>query len=452
MLIQEISSAFLTRYKRISFQRDLKVQQLNKAEIALMISEAQQDIQKRLDVIIGSSGITLYSGYSAYNLPNDFGKLKFAMIGNLEVDIVSDYTLLTTQPSTGNPIKCAVYNDGNIPKLVVYPVPTETTTLYIYYSVDTNYYQPTQPNPQNWGSFNGTEFSGKLLLPDKYDRAVNLFMLAQFFDDYELKYRDEILSLRGNQAAGQPLKTDYHFGTPKKSTPLSGFTSIAASTYLPGTTSVLQFLIAQSGTNAPVIVNTFVNDFINLPTLARTSTGVYTITLTGAFTANKTFLHKPNIDLAVVNDEASAELEHTSVDTITLRVFDTVYDLTDGFNAIWIKIEVQNTAFVPISTLTPAAIVSSLADAPTKRLRFRASDDGTYTAEFSTGWDITPTIVNNVSTLVVTSANNEFNDYVQVETSIEDFTWTQTGANTITITCDPSSGWGNAEIIIDIHE
>lgn len=343
MLIQEISSAFLTRYKRISFQRDLKVQQLNKAEIALMISEAQQDIQKRMDVVIGTSAITLVAEQNAYNCPSNFGKLKFATLGGNPLDIVTDFDILTALAEVGTPVQCAQHILGNTPKILVNPTPEEAGTLNIYYSVDMGYYQPSGATSQNWGGFSGTEFSGKLLLPDKYDRAVNLFMLAQFFDDYELKYRDEILSLKGNQAASSPLRTGYHFGTPLKQGYLSGMSSSGGGSGVvtTGATKIFKALIAQSGTDAPVITNLFQNTLSALPVLARSGAGIFTITLTGEFTLEKTFLHKPNIDIAQVGDEANAELEHTSADVITLRVFDTVNDLTDGFNAIWINIEVE---------------------------------------------------------------------------------------------------------------
>ena len=339
MLIKEISSAFLTKYKRISYQRDLKVQDLNKAEIALMISEAQNDIQGRIDVIIGTKAITLVSGTNLYNCPNDFGRLKFAMLGDNLVEVESERELFTSYSLDGTPVKCAVYTAGNTPQILVYPTPTDTATLNIYYSIDTNYYQPSSPTDQVWGDFSGTEFSGKLLLPDKYDRAVNLFLLAQFFEDYEAKYDKEILSLKCQQAAGLPLRLKYQFGTPRKN---QAFVAGTGTTMIATTTNkIYQVLIAQTGTSDPIITNTFVNGLSGTPVFARTGVGIYTITLASAFTLNKTFIHKPNIDMAIVGDEVNAELEHTSVDVITLRVFDSVNEYTDGFNAIWIKVEVE---------------------------------------------------------------------------------------------------------------
>jgi len=34
----------------------------------------------------------------------------------------------------------------------------------------------------------------------------------------------------------------------------------------------------------------------------------------------------------------------------------------------------------------------------------------------------------------------------------ENFGWTQTGSSTITITPDPTTAWGETEIIIDIYD
>lgn len=104
-----------------------------------------------------------------------------------------------------------------------------------------------------------------------------------------------------------------------------------------------------------------------------------------------------------------------------------------------------------ISIATVTTGVSSL-DEASKRLRFTADDLGTYEVKSDYGWSTTPTIVNNVSSIVITSGDSEFTDFVRVSPNNLDFTWSQTGASTITIYPDPTSGWGNVEIIIDIYE
>lgn len=93
--------------------------------------------------------------------------------------------------------------------------------------------------------------------------------------------------------------------------------------------------------------------------------------------------------------------------------------------------------------------VSAL-DVPSKRMRIIADDTGGYTIEYSNGWTTTPTVVNNISTIVITSSDSEFTNFVHVAINNHDFGWSMT-SSTITITASPTSSWGEVEIIIDIY-
>jgi hypothetical protein len=103
------------------------------------------------------------------------------------------------------------------------------------------------------------------------------------------------------------------------------------------------------------------------------------------------------------------------------------------------------------SSTTTTTTVTSLDDA-VKRIRIRVDDTGVATVAFSTGWTTTPTIVNNISTIVVSSADSEFVNWVQPAVNNHDFGWTQTGATTLTFSASPVSGWGEAEIIINVYD
>ena len=85
-----------------------------------------------------------------------------------------------------------------------------------------------------------------------------------------------------------------------------------------------------------------------------------------------------------------------------------------------------------------------------KRLRFTADDLGTYEVQAEYGWSTTPTIVNNVSSIVLTSAGHEFTNFTRFSPNNLDFTWSQPGSSQIIIYPDPTSGWGEVEIIIEI--
>ena len=99
---------------------------------------------------------------------------------------------------------------------------------------------------------------------------------------------------------------------------------------------------------------------------------------------------------------------------------------------------------------TSSTTVSSL-DTVDKKIRIRADDEGDSSVEFSEGWDSTPSVVNNTSTIVITSSDSEFTNYVRPKCNNNDFYWTQTGSTTITFYASPTSDWGAVEIIIEIY-
>lgn len=79
------------------------------------------------------------------------------------------------------------------------------------------------------------------------------------------------------------------------------------------------YKITQATTAAPAIGTTLVDGieaFASAPALARTSAGIYTITKTGAFTANKTFVKVMPVTPIAVG------VAYTSADVITLTFTD----------------------------------------------------------------------------------------------------------------------------------
>ena len=334
MTISENYNNFLRTYQRECRKRGMKVQRMEIKDIAMDISEAQQDIQRKLNVVIGTYTITLGADNNLYTLPSNFGNLKFAIMGDIPIDVVSNREILNMGSLSGAPTMCAEYVSGHDKKLLVYPTPTDEASLTVYYSVDSLYYSPSGTTSQDWGAFDGDSFTGNLILPDRYNKAINLYVLGLYFDDIEVKYKEEIMSLKGGHS--NHAKLEYRLGIPKKKAFIAGSAAVGVSI----SNKVLQLSLSQSGTGDPVIIYNFQNSFSDLPTLARTSTGVYTITLSSAFTSGKTFLYEANLDRGAVNDEFEVELEQTSEDVITMKVYDSVNVLTDGFNAVHLRIEV----------------------------------------------------------------------------------------------------------------
>lgn len=75
--------------------------------------------------------------------------------------------------------------------------------------------------------------------------------------------------------------------------------------------------LTQSGTNAPVA--TVLYDDLSAPVWAYSAVGIYTLTKTGAFTANKTVPTK--LEIYVDNDGNKYTLERTSADVMTLKTY-----------------------------------------------------------------------------------------------------------------------------------
>lgn len=89
--------------------------------------------------------------------------------------------------------------------------------------------------------------------------------------------------------------------------------------FLPGRGNLFLAKMTQATTAAPAIGSALISELGVTPTPARTSIGLYTITATGKFTVGKTF--------ARINGGTGAamrvfNIEYTSVDVITINVFD----------------------------------------------------------------------------------------------------------------------------------
>jgi hypothetical protein len=324
MTIKEIRDQFLGQYEIQSQVKGIKRIRIGDKMLAFFISSAQQDIQRRLAVVESTTDITLLTTTNEYSLPSNFGQHKHAYVGSTPLDEKPE-RFIREQIAAGNSgYWYGIYVAGNTQKLIT---PISSGTLTLYYYPDLRYYQPSISSDQDWGNFSGTVFTGKLILPDRYDQAVLYFMLAQIMPDYYGMYEKEVKSLRESRISSADEGMQYHFG------------------------GVEDLVPAVAGTTAAV-----------------------TLTAGGGFAGDKV-------------------------------------------------------------------------------LRFRASDDGgAATVGDAIGWTTTPTIANNITSIVVTSADSEFTNYIHTQPTNLDFTWSQTGATTITIYPDPTTGWGSVEIILEVWD
>lgn len=320
MTLAELKDQFNALYSLECRKRTLEKIPLGNKELAFFISSSQQDIQRRLAVVTTSYDITL-DGSTTYALPSNFGNDLTVVVGETTLAKKSVKWLreLVAGGSSGD--YYSIYVSGNTQYIL-----TSVTagTLTIYYHPDFNYYRPSLGSSQDWGTFDGITYSGKLLVPDRYDMAVLYRMLGFVFPDFLTMYEKELKSLRESRVGSTEDQLMYNFG-------------------------------------------------------------------------------------------GDSELEGG---------------------------ELAATGVI-VSTTVP----STSAD---KFLRIRVTDAGVATVSEASGWSTNPTVVNSVSSIVVTSASSEFTNYTHCERSQNDWEWSQTGATTITITTHPSSAWGEAEILIEI--
>lgn len=330
MTIKEIRDLFYARYSFECMTRKIDKIEIPDKMISFYISAAQQDIQRRLQVVESSVDVTLGTDSNLYVLPQTFGRAKHAYIGStpLKEKPITWVEKQSVQGTSGDWF--AIKITGHTPYVYC---PVTSGTLTIIYYPDLGYYQPSVSATQTWGTFNGVVYSGTLILPDRYNMAILYWMLSQIFSEYYTLYEKEVRSLRESSQESKEETLNYNFG------------------------------------------------------------GLDTETIEGV-SAGSSILSSPGGSVT---------------------------------------------------------IITSL-DAPLKRVRMRVADTGTATVEFSNGWESTPTITNNVDSIVISSANNEFTNYIKVDCTNDNFGWVQSGAGTVTFTTDPSSGWGEAEIIIEIYE
>jgi hypothetical protein len=103
----------------------------------------------------------------------------------------------------------------------------------------------------------------------------------------------------------------------------SGTFGTSDGTWSPGGAGSKQYVGkgTQSSTDAPVLTTALVNQLGGTITPARTSIGLYTFTLTGAFTAAKTFARMSCGAAAVANMRVCNPV-YTSADVITFHIAD----------------------------------------------------------------------------------------------------------------------------------
>ncbi len=211
--LQSTINMFLAKYKLEAMKRGVKPIVFAKDMLALLLSEALAEIQRRHSVIMAGYDLSITADTYEYTLPDGFGRIIKIMDSDDELTehgFTEIWTLIKTGLSnsdTGTPEYYAMVDkvDNSTgtavyeKKLLVYPIPSSSGTLSIYYYPTITMLNTNVDGKYFWGSYDGESFTGDLIFPDRYSNAIVLYMLAQIFDDIYQKYEREMEILKETQ-------------------------------------------------------------------------------------------------------------------------------------------------------------------------------------------------------------------------------------------------------------
>lgn len=229
MTLNEIRDDYVRSMQREFWKINREMPPMIDKAIAMEMSEAFQDIQRRHNVLQGYTTLSLVDGVNVYDLPSNFGKMKKAMYSNMSLDEVPFNEFISLVDAEGQPTTFTMYPSGNTQQIAVYPKPDDSYTLYVYYYLDLGYYSPSGDAQQDWGNFDGSVFSGSPKLPDRYNRAIKNYMLGLYFPEWMNAYERELASLRESRVTSLP-KRKYSMGGYTTTKELKDMTVLTSST------------------------------------------------------------------------------------------------------------------------------------------------------------------------------------------------------------------------------
>jgi len=205
MTLQDIRDDFVVKYKLECQKRGAKEIQFGDKIIAKWISDAQQDIQRRHNILSGEYTLIMIEDEFSYELPTDCSNITKITVDNVPLDRVNLGEMQEIVTAEGTPTRYAIKLADTLS--VQFDLSEADKELTVYYDVDTNY---ASDSDNDWGGFNG-KFYGSLRLPQRYNRAVVLYILSEIYDDILPKYEKEMNSLRESQYRNR-TSTKYSMG------------------------------------------------------------------------------------------------------------------------------------------------------------------------------------------------------------------------------------------------
>lgn len=227
MTLQELSDNFHVLLKVQSKLRKVEYVNIEEGIIAQWISEAQNQLAALIGMLEAETTLTLVDGQMVYALPADFKRVKLVYIpmtaipqnvsANQNVLMPpnyspSDVVHVKGQRALGvDDFTYAVEWDETNKNWQIEFVMTPVGAPNIIYSLLPGVYSPSGGGSQEWGSFNGTTYSGSSIVGDEYAPALKYYMLGEVFPDLRNRFREEVQVLQKNKINVPVKPFDYDF-------------------------------------------------------------------------------------------------------------------------------------------------------------------------------------------------------------------------------------------------
>jgi hypothetical protein len=217
MTLLEVRDFFTTFYKLECVKHQVKEIDFQDKIIAAWISAGQQEIVDRLKLLetyydLAYTAQTTFTPLSLASV-TDFGKL---LRTEPELNIVGINDLNTYNADgdveQGEVDSIAVWHDGVAFKVGLSNLPSSAGTIRLWYQKNTGYYSPSGSSSQNWGTFDGSTFTGNLKIPEKYLDLLIKYMLGQIFPDKQQEYETVLQRFKGDSISTSKGEIGYNLG------------------------------------------------------------------------------------------------------------------------------------------------------------------------------------------------------------------------------------------------
>lgn len=204
MLLNELIDNFIADYKFECLKRNLTQVEFPQKYLASMLAKTVSNLQKRFGIIEASTTIDSVAGTNLYNVSSSLLTPQKVTYAKYELEKTSAGWIESQYPQSARPTKYAIQIKSSMSQLYLFPTPISNgDSIIITSKMDFKLFSPSVNTIQDFGTFNGSVFTGNTVFPTQYDQAILLGMISQIFKDLIPEYEQECSLLRVRQFNGE---------------------------------------------------------------------------------------------------------------------------------------------------------------------------------------------------------------------------------------------------------